>query len=65
MMGKSEQNIAIIHNIRRRMLNGEITYDEARTEAASTIAAINAKEIELAKKYNKKPGKISFAALMR
>lgn len=47
------------------MLSGEITYDEAKAEAAPTIAAINAKEIELAKKYNRKPGKVSFAAIMR
>lgn len=64
-MGTAAENIATIQDIRRRMLNGELTYDEAKAEAAPTIAAINAKEIAIAKKYNRRAGKISFAALMR
>jgi hypothetical protein len=59
------KNIAIIQDIRRRMLNGELTYDEAKAEAAPTIAAINAKSVEVAKKYNRKAVKLSFAAIMR
>jgi hypothetical protein len=47
------------------MLNHEITYDEAKKEAQPIIDAINAKNKEIAKKYNKRPSKLSFAAIMR
>ena len=64
-MSQATDNIGKIKDIRRRMLNGELTYDEAKAEAAPTIASINAKEIDLAKKYDRRPGKVSFAAIMR
>lgn len=60
------ENQAKITAIRRRMLNGEITYDEAKAEAQPIIDAINERAKVIAKKYNQRPGKVvSFAAIMR
>lgn len=58
-------NQTAIADIRRRMISGQITYEQAKTEAAPVLDAINAKATEIAKKYNKRAGKLSFAAMMR
>lgn len=58
-------NRAKMQDIRRRMLNGTITYQEAKEEAQPLIDAINAHSATIAKKYNQKPMKLSFAAIMR
>jgi hypothetical protein len=64
-MNQAVNNREQIKEIRRRMLRGEISYAEAKTEAEPIINAINAKAAELAKKYNMKAAKVSFAAMMR
>lgn len=59
----NQQKIA---DIRRRMLNHEITYDQAKTEAQPIIDDINAAAKQLAKKYKMRGApKVSFAAIMR
>lgn len=54
-----------IQTIRRRMVNGQISYIEAKQEAQPIIDDINEKAAEIAKKYGMRPSKVSFAALMR
>lgn len=54
-----------MQDIRRRMLRGEISYEEAKTEATPIIDEINAKAKELAKKHKVRASKVSFAAIMR
>lgn len=64
-MSKAIENRLKIQRIRQRMLSGEISYSEARTEAQPVINEINATSKRLAKKYGVPSGKVSFAALMR
>lgn len=47
------------------MMSGELSYDEAKVEAAPVIAAINDKAALLAKKYNLRVRKVNFSELMR
>jgi len=54
-----------IQDIRRRLLNGEITYDQAKVEAEPIIADINATAKRLAKKYKLPGTKVGFASIMR
>lgn len=61
----AERNIADIDRIRKAMCRGEISYDEAKTQAAPVIERINASAKQIAKKYNKRPQLVNFAALMR
>lgn len=51
--------------IRKRMLSGQITYDQAKAEAQPIIDNINDRAKVIAKKYNRKASKVSFAAIMR
>lgn len=64
-MTTAVENRAKMQDIRRRMLSGAITYDQAKAEAQPLIEAINAHSAAIAKKYNKRPTKLSFAAIMR
>lgn len=59
------QNIADIESIRKAMLSGKITYDEAKEQAAPVIARINERAKEIAKKHGRRPQYINFAAVMR
>lgn len=54
-----------IASIRKRMINNEITYDEAAELAAPIIKRINNSGKAIAKKYGKRPQTVNFAALMR
>ena len=64
-MSNAVANQDKIQSIRRRMLNGELSYEHAKAEAAPVIAAINDKAILLAKKHNLRVRKVSFSELMR
>lgn len=64
-MNKAIDNREKIKDIRRRMVTGVISYEQAKLEAQPIINDINAKAKELAKKYNMKASKVSFAAMMR
>ncbi len=64
-MEQAIDNQAKMQDIRRRMLNGAITYEQAKAEATPLIEAINAHSAQIAKKYNQKASKLSFAAIMR
>ena len=60
------RNRTKVQMIRRRMLSGEITYEEAKAEAQPIIDQINETAARLAKKHGiKARGKVSFAAMMR
>jgi polyhydroxyalkanoate synthesis regulator phasin len=64
-MEKAVDNQAKIQDIRKRMLSGEITYDEAKAEADPIIDEIYERAKVIAKKYNQRATRLSFAALMR
>lgn len=65
MTQQAVNNREAIADIRRRMLNGEISYAQAKVEAQPVIEAINVKAAELAKKYGKRASKVSFEGIMR
>ena len=54
-----------MRSIRRRMQNGELTYEQAKDEAQPILEQINATAKQLALKYNLPPRKVSFAELIR
>lgn len=54
-----------LYGIRKQMLSGQITYDEAKELAAPVIEAINTKAKEIAKRHGKRPQLVSFGAIMR
>lgn len=58
----NQQKIAII---RRRMISGELSYDQAKIAAKPVIDDINAAAKRLAKKYNLPARKLGFEELMR
>ena len=65
MTNNALDNRQKIQDIRRRMLSGEITYDQAKAEAQPIIDQINATGAAIAKKYGKRATKLQFAAIMR
>lgn len=64
-MNQAATNQEKIKDIRRRMLSGAITYEEAKAEATPIIDAINARAKVIAKKYGVSTGKLNFSQLMR
>jgi hypothetical protein len=60
-MTQAIKNQEAIADIQRRMASGELSYDQAKAEAQPIIDGINAKAAEIAKKYNLRAKKISFA----
>lgn len=64
-MEKAIENQNKIKDIKNRMLSGEISYEQAKIEAKPIVDIINAKSIEIAKKYNTKAKKISFTEIIR
>jgi len=62
---EAAQNIEDINSVRRRFVSGELSYDEAKAAAQPTIDRINDRAKAIAKKYNKRPQLVSFAAIMR
>lgn len=54
-----------LYGIRAKLVSGQITYDEAKEQAAPIIAAINERAKEIAKKHGKRPQTVSFGAIMR
>lgn len=65
MTQQATNNREAIADIRRRMLSGVISYEQAQIEAKPVIDAINAKAAELAKKHKVRASKVNFAGLMR
>lgn len=65
MSEQAAKNIADIEAVRKQMLSGELTYDEAKEAAAPIINRINTRAKEIAKKHGKRPQLVSFAAIMR
>lgn len=63
MNGQDYRNA--IEYIRFKMIKGLITYDEAKAEAKPIIDEMNKKGFEIAKKYNRRFKKFTFASLMR
>ena len=51
--------------IKAKLLNGELSYDEAKKEAMPLISQMNRKSKEIAKKHNVKARNFTFAGLMR
>jgi len=64
-MNQAITNQEKIRDIRRRMLSGAISYEEAKAEATPVIDGLNLKAKEIAKKYGVRTGKLNFSQLMR
>lgn len=62
---QANKNRDIIANIRRRMLSGELTYDQAEAEAKPTMDAMNDRIREIAREYKVKPKLLSFKYIIR
>lgn len=62
---QAAQNREEIARIKNSMLAGEITYEEARIQAAPILERINEKSKELAKKYGRRHVAITFSEIMR
>lgn len=65
MTPEALENRAKIADIRRRLLQGAITYDEAKTEAQPILARINATGARIAREHGFKHKPITFSTLMR
>lgn len=65
MNEQAVENRKKINHIKNALDLGWITYAEAQEMAKPTIDSINAKAIELGKKYGVKPRLINFSMLMR
>lgn len=65
MTSTAAENRDKLYGIRKQMLSGQITYDEAKEQAAPIIEAINTKAKEIAKRHGKRPQLVSFGAIMR
>lgn len=64
-MDKAISNQEQITAIRKDMLSGVITYEQAKAKAQPIIEDIYIAHKVIAKKYGKKASKLSFVALMR
>lgn len=65
MTTEAAQNREAIAQIQTRLALGQITYDQAKEQAAPVIARINDRAKEIAKKYGKSHHEITFKELMR
>lgn len=65
MTNEAKQNREKIEAIKAQLSLGQISYAEAKEQAAPIVNAINLKAKELAKKYGMRPHLVDFAALMR
>lgn len=65
MTNRAIDNRTQLYDIRKRMHSGQLTYDQAKVEAAPVIARINEQAKAIAKKHGKRPQTVSFAAIMR
>lgn len=63
MMGQDYKDI--IDGIRRDLMSGVLTYDEAREKAQPVIDEMNALGRKIAEKYGKKHQDFTFSKLMR
>lgn len=64
-MDNAISNQLKIKEIRSNLLSGKISYEDAKKQAMPIIDDIYEQSKVIAKKYNRKPSKLSFAALMR
>ena len=64
-MEQAIKNQQDIDDIRKRMVNGAITYQQAKAEAQPVIDRINMQGAIIAKKYGKRATKLQFASIMR
>jgi len=54
-----------IEAIKAKLYREEISYDQAKELAKPIIAEMNIRSAEIAKKYDQRPHKFSFAGLIR
>lgn len=64
-MEQSVKNREEIQTIKMELACGFITYDEAKKKAKPVLDRINAKGMEIAKKYGRKHYPITFVEVMR
>lgn len=64
-MEKAVNNRVRMQDIKKRFVCGELTYEQAKAEAEPLIEEIYQQSKAIAKKYNKRAIRLSFASLMR
>ena len=65
MNDQALHNIEQMDAIKRKLYAREISYDEAKAQAQPIIDAIYEQHKAIAKKYNKRATKLSFASIIR
>lgn len=64
-MTEAEKNLEAVAEIKRRLGRGELTLDEAKAELKPIVDRINAKNRELARKYNARARLVSVSSILR
>lgn len=64
-MTEAEKNLEAVADIKRRLGRGELTLDEAKAELKPIVDRINAKNREIARKYNARARLVSVSSILR
>lgn len=64
-MTEAEKNLEAVADIKRRLGGGELTLDEAKAELKPIVDRINAKNREIARKYNARARLVSVSSILR
>ena len=64
-MTEAEKNLEVVADIKRRLGCGELTLDEAKAELKPIVDKINAKNREIARKYNARARLVSVSSILR
>lgn len=64
-MTEVEKNLEAVADIKRRLGCGELTLDEAKAELKPIVDRINAKNREIARKYNARTRLVSVSSILR
>ena len=64
-MTEAEKNREAVAEIKRRLGCGELTLDEAKAELKPIVDRINAKNREIARKYNARARLVSVSSILR
>jgi len=64
-MSEAIQNMQAIKSIKQRMASGQLTYEQAKTEAMPVIDRINIRAADIAKKHGMRRHNVTFAELVR
>ena len=64
-MNTPEENRAFFDHVRKLLLSGAITQEQAKDQTKERLEEMNAKGLEIAKKHGKRFRPFTFAGVMR